>query len=177
MDAASYNGEYLINKDGTILSLKPKYYGRLMKFREDSDGYIIVNLCLNGVKITEKVHRLVAQKYIPNPDNLPEVNHIDGDKTNNNDWNLEWCDNSYNKIHAYKTGLRRSRKGEYNKPTKKVLQINSDGKLVKEFGSYAEAERFTGIGNAFISVRANTNKTAGGYYWKTEKITTCTQLN
>ena len=87
--------DYLITEEGDVYSTK---YGKLKKKKQctDTRGYKILDLYNNGKRKTYKVHRLVAQTYIPNPDNLPQVNHIDEDKTNNNVSNLEWCNNQYN---------------------------------------------------------------------------------
>ena len=78
-------GNYRLHKGKVISLLKKGEY-----------GYIQVNLCYNGKLYKKYVHRLVAQAFLPNPDNLPEVNHRDEDKRNNRVDNLEWCDRSYN---------------------------------------------------------------------------------
>jgi len=69
-------------------------------------GHFYVILKQDGARKKFFTHRLVARAFVPNPENKPEVNHIDGDKTNNKPENLEWCDRSYNIRHAYHTGLR-----------------------------------------------------------------------
>lgn len=74
----------------------------------DKNGYHIVSLTLNKNKYTRKVHRLVAEAFIPNPNNLPEVNHIDGDKRNNDITNLEWVTPEQNSHHACFSNLRYS---------------------------------------------------------------------
>tara|TARA_B100000029_G_scaffold479416_1_gene526450 strand:+ start:606 stop:1037 length:432 start_codon:yes stop_codon:yes gene_type:complete len=85
----------MITEEGDVYSTK---YGKIkkMKLRLDYKGYKTVILSNNGKRKFCKVHRLVAQTYIPNPDNLSQVNHIDEDKSNNNVDNLEWCTNQYN---------------------------------------------------------------------------------
>ena len=92
--------DYLITEEGDVYSTK---YGKLKKKKQctDTRGYKILALYNNGKRKTYKVHRLVAQTYIPNPDNLPQVNHIDEDKTNNNVSNLEWCNNQYNTEYSF----------------------------------------------------------------------------
>lgn len=75
---------------------------RLMKTYTRKDGYVQVCLRKNGKTITHKLHRLVAETFIPNPDNLPEVNHKDENKANNVVSNLEWCSSTYNKNYRYK---------------------------------------------------------------------------
>jgi len=86
---------YFITEDGRVFSNKR---GQLLelKCRVNEYGYSVVRLCLSGKSISKKVHRLVAETYIPNPDNLPQVNHKDENKLNNNVSNLEWCDSQYN---------------------------------------------------------------------------------
>jgi len=96
--------DYEITRDGRVFSLK---YGKrnLMKTRINKFGYEIVSLCFNGKSRTFKLHQLVANAFIPNPLNLPQINHIDGVKSNNNDWNLERCTQSHNMKEAYRLGL------------------------------------------------------------------------
>lgn len=85
-----------------------------------SDGYEYVTLRLNHKKRSFRVHRLVAEAFVPNPNNLPEVNHIDGNKTNNKSTNLEWCSHRDNIEHALNTGLI------------KIGEDNSNAKLTKD---------------------------------------------
>lgn len=89
-----YEGLYSVDTDGVVYGRK----GNPLKPYDNGYGYLIVDLHdLNGGKRHRKVHRLVADAFIPNPDNLPEVNHRDEDKYNNAVSNLEWCTSSYNK--------------------------------------------------------------------------------
>jgi len=71
--------------------------GRVLKQYNRKDGYLQVNFRMNGKAISKKVHRLIAEAFIPNPDNLPEVNHKDCNRANNNVENLEFCTRSYNR--------------------------------------------------------------------------------
>jgi len=85
-----------INKTEYLTKLKI-----LKPSANNSKGYLRLRIQYkDGSSITESVHRLVAKVYIPNPNNLPQINHIDGNKLNNNVKNLEWCTNSYNQEHA-----------------------------------------------------------------------------
>lgn len=122
-DIEGYEGFYQVSNTGKVKSIsrlkhtpnKTTYLckEKLMKLHKDKTyGYIQLELCKNNTGTTVKVHRLVAIAFVPNPLNLPQVNHLDGDKTNNNDWNLGWTDNSGNQIHAFKLGLNKQKKGE-----------------------------------------------------------------
>lgn len=82
------------------------YPGIELKQQIDNCGYYRVRLSVNNLKITVKVHRLVAETFVENKHNLNQVNHVDGNKTNNNFTNLEWVTNSENQKHAITTGLR-----------------------------------------------------------------------
>lgn len=93
--------DYEITKTGEIINLKT---GRILKPQLNSKGYLRVQLC--GKRYF--VHRLVAEKYLPNPNNLEQVNHKDGNKTNNNIENLEWVSNQTNRTHAVEHGLHPS---------------------------------------------------------------------
>jgi len=93
---------YSININGSIYSKKHK---RFLNPYKDKLGYFIIDLFKDKKRYTKKVHRLLSEEFIPNPNNLKEVNHIDGNKSNYNISNLEWCDRSSNMKHAFRTGL------------------------------------------------------------------------
>ena len=92
---------YSIRSDGRITNSK----GHEKVQEINHKGYMKVDLYKDGVRSTQRVHRLVAEAYIPNPENKPDVNHKDGNKLNNDASNLEWCTKSENMRHAYDTGL------------------------------------------------------------------------
>lgn len=104
--------DYSVTKDGRVYShFTDKYIKPFL--REDSYDYWYVNLYRNGLKSKHSIHRLVAKAYLPNIENKAQVNHIDGNKFNNNLDNLEWVTASENGKHAYKLGL--SKVSDYHK--------------------------------------------------------------
>lgn len=103
---------YYITQDGRVYS---SYIKNFRKLKRKNNGYIAVDLCVNNVHSMHYVHRLVASAYIPNPDNKPYVNHIDGNKDNNHVTNLEWVTAVENMQHAVSTGLLKS-KGAMHDP-------------------------------------------------------------
>lgn len=122
--------DYEITKEGKIISLKNnKRYE--IKGYIDKYGYRRVLLHVNGTRLKFFVHRLVANKFITNPNNKPQVNHIDGNKLNNNVSNLEWCTPKENIQHAIKTGLR-VRKGKVNINEVKEIRKLFNNKSMKE---------------------------------------------
>lgn len=150
-----YENEYSIAKDGRILS---KLTDQYVRTSIDSNGYLKVTLWKDGARQTARVHILVAQQFIPNPDNLPVINHIDGDKTNPNYTNLEWCTQQENVQHAFRTGLT-------TKTSNKKV-VRGDGRV---YGSLTEAAKENGITKSAISKAIHgTRKTAGGFTWKEE---------
>lgn len=113
-DIPSYEGYYQVSDLGNVRSLNRqvarsnrimKLAGRLLTLSTDKDGYQICRLCKESHIKAFKVHRLVAQAFIPNVQNKPQVNHLDGVKANNHVENLEWCTISENQKHAFRTGL------------------------------------------------------------------------
>ena len=88
--------DYMVDKYGNIYGKN----GNKLKYTTSEKGYNTVRLYQNSKVAKKRVHRIVAEAFIPNLDNLPEVNHIDGNKTNNNVNNLEWCNRQYNMRHA-----------------------------------------------------------------------------
>jgi DNA-binding NarL/FixJ family response regulator len=122
MEKLKVNLAYMIEHDGSVYNAK----GIERKSSIDKKGYHHITLSNNGQRTTYLVHRLVAQQYLPNPFNLTQVNHIDGNKSNNNLSNLEWVNGSTNILHSF--GLKLSSyKGDKNGRAKlteaEVIQI------------------------------------------------------
>lgn len=117
---------------------------RILKMQADNKGYLRIRVTIDRKKMTFKVHREVAKAFIDNPENLPQVNHIDGDKNNNSVNNLEWVTNQENAIHAVKNGLWDSVfKGaqKANELQKKPI-VGRCGDITKRFSSVNEAQHF-----------------------------------
>jgi len=113
-----FEDKYLISNKGEVKSLKNNI---ILKSFDNKRGYLQVTIQKESKRFARKIHRLVAIHFIPNPLNLPQVNHIDGIKTNNNVTNLEWCDNTFNVNHAIKLGLVKKRFGKDHHNSKKVI--------------------------------------------------------
>lgn len=129
-DIAGYEGLYKVSNRGEVMRMaqdiigkygdvyhKPEHLLKPSQGGKDAhngNGYLQVHLFKNGNMKTQKIHKLVAEAFIPNPFLFPQVNHIDGNKLNNCVNNLEWCDAHHNVRHAYATGLMKSKNGESN---------------------------------------------------------------
>lgn len=125
----------------------------VLKCSKDSDGYLYVTLTRRSIGITKKIHRLVAEAFIPNIDNKPEVNHKDGDKNNNCADNLEWVTSKENIQHAFRTGLR-----SRNQEVQKCQQMSRDNckQLIcvetgQLFDSYVSAAKYFNVSSSNIA--------------------------
>lgn len=163
-----YEGLYEISSKGRVKSLNYRRTGKekILKTFDNSKGYPCVKLFKDGKNKNCRIHRLVAQAFLENPYNLPEVNHIDENKQNSCVENLEWCSRSYNV--NYGTRNQRVSEMRINDPrlSKTVVGINNaDGSMVI-FPSSCEAERQTGIFQTSI-IRCCQGKvnSAGDYFW------------
>lgn len=188
-----YEGWYEVSSYGRVRSLdrmetlsdgrKRLRKGRILKSSKSNCGYLRIVLSKSNEKKYALIHRLVAQAFIQNTDNLPQVNHKDEDKTNNcvflkkdgsvdlDKSNLEWCDAKYNM--NYGTARQRWAEKKLNSPklSKPVLQIDlGTNKIISKYPSTAEADRQLNINQGGISNCCRGKcKTAYGYKWKYEK--------
>lgn len=150
--------QYQISNMGRVFSMKTN---KLLTPQPDKKGYLRVKFWENNKGYTFKVHRLVAQAFIPNPNNLPQVNHKDEDKKNNTVENLEWCDGIYNL--NYGTRKERSDKALTNRLNLSLPVICVETGI--EYPSIQEARRQTNIRNIGMCCSGNRHS-AGGFHWK-----------
>lgn len=149
-----YDGLYLVSNTGIVYSVRR----RAILKPDNARGYLQVTLQKDGERSRKKVHRLVAELFIPNPDNLPCVNHKDENKGNNTVDNLEWCTVEYNNKFGSRT--------EKSKKTQ-IENAQKNGKTKTVYESSKQAERETGIYHSHISKCCiGKAKTAGGARWE-----------
>ena len=141
-----------VSKNGSMQFIK----GRILKLLNHNAGYLSVNLWKNNKVKTYLVHRIIAEVFLPNPNNYKEVNHKDEDKTNNNVNNLEWCDAKYNSNY----GTRNERL------SKSVLQYDLEGNFIKEWKSTMECCRNGYNQGAVAACCQGKRKTHKGFIWK-----------
>ena len=153
-DIKGYEGLYAITENGQVWSYRRS---RFLKPFKRKGGYLAVGLCNNGKTNYYLIHRLVAEAFIPNPENKPQVNHKDENKANNCIENLEWATASEN----INYGTRNKRVGLANS---RAIQCVETGVI---YLSAVEAGKQLGVSNKSISnVLRNKSHTAGGYHWK-----------
>lgn len=181
-DIEGYEGLYQVSNLGRVKSLQrllntTRYSNRTCKERvlkplkSKQSKYYSVSLYKGSKQKVVHIHRLVAMNFIPNPKKSEEVNHIDGDVSNNKVDNLEWCTRSENQLHAYAAGLQKpkykeSLKMAVEKRKRKIMQLDMAGNHLKTFESIAAAGRETNVKGANISKVANgLRNSAGGFKW------------
>ena len=170
-DIKGYEGLYKVSNKGRVKSVERKVWNsgnqsyntikeRILKPLNNRDGYVKVRLCKDGKCRTYLIHRLVANAFIPNPNEYKEVNHIDENKTNNSIDNLEWCNGKYNCNH----GSRNKRVAlSLSKP---ILGISLDGKSYLYFNSTRDAARLGGFNQGHVAACCRGElKTHKGYTW------------
>lgn len=193
-DVKGYEGLYKVSNLGRVKALERKItysngtehtYPEKLKSQVNSCGYLAVTLCKNGKHKQIKVHRLVAEAFLPNNNNLPQVNHKDENKHNNNVENLEWCSAKYNckygsrikritkntdysKMVAHQNYKEHGKKSS-EKMSYPVGQYSLDGKLVRHWKSAREVQKELGWDRSYIAKCCRgVAETSHGYKWKYE---------
>ena len=151
--------QYEINTKGQIRNSNKHILSQSIS----NNGYYRVHLCKNGKAKWYAVHRLVAETFMPNPLHLPEINHKDENKLNNEVSNLEWCNHINNSNYGTRNKRIRTTLTNNKQSSRQVKCVETN--II--YPSIMEAERQTGIYNTAISkVCKEERKTAGGYHWK-----------
>lgn len=154
-DIEGYENEYQISNMGRVKSLKNKNTILIMSpILSRTQNYYTIGLTKNGQKKHYSVNRLVAEAFVPNPNNYKEVNHIDENTKNNRADNLEWVEHSQNVRHSI------------YRQSYPVLQYDLNHNLINKFPSLAEANRQTGVPRQNISASIKRNGTSGGFIWE-----------
>lgn len=163
----NYEGLYQVSNKGRIKALPRTWKCTnggtrsheeiILSQANGTKGYKLVHLSKNGISKTYKVHRLVAEAFIPNTNNLPQINHKDECKENNSVENLEWCTNEYNNRYG----------NRILKSSKAVYQYSINNELIKKYNSVSDAARlnnYNSIGN-ISNCCLGLKKTYKGYKW------------
>lgn len=148
--------EYQISTSGQVKARS----GKILAPNNNGFGYLHVHLMKDGAIHVKKIHRLVAEAFIDNPQAKPQVNHKDGNKSNNTVDNLEWATRSENMKHACANGL-------HFKRARAVVQIDiTTHAIISTYKHANEAERATGINHTSIGMACKQNRRTGGYLWE-----------
>ena len=173
-DVKGYEDIYKVSEKGIVIAI-PRLIkcGNTYKLRslckmtpmQNLNGYWCIKLSYQETRERKLLHRIVAEAFIPNPNNFPFVNHKDENINNNTASNLEWCSPSYN-VNYGTASLRKSEKLTNGIQSKPVLQFSKEGHLIKEFPSIHEAQRVGFDTSAISKCCMGKYKTHKGYIWK-----------
>ena len=156
IDIPGYRGYTVDDVDYKIYGIR----GNELKEHINGKGYVYVEMRVSNKNVMVRKNRLIASMFVPNPHNLPQVNHKNGNKLDNHPSNLEWCTCGYNIKHAYNSGL-------HNSSGRNVEQYDNNGTLINTFVSVSDASRATGLAmSGIIACCKGRYKTCGGYTWK-----------
>ena len=162
-DVPGYEGTYQVSNFGRVKRSFANGKENILQGKTDKDGYVLVVLSRFQKKKFARLHRLVAEAFIPNPDNKPQVNHKDRNKQNNMVSNIEWATASENTIHCCATGRGVRKVG--------VLQYTRDMVLVSAWDSIRTASKNLGINEHNISSCCRKRLgTAGGFVWRYKEV-------
>lgn len=168
-DIDGYEGLYRVSNHGRVKSFrKSTKYGSpdefILKSSVANNGYCQVTLYDNAKRKKFLVHRLVAQAFIPNPKNLPQINHLDENRTNNNVDNLEWCTAKYN--NSYGTARIRT----IDTKSKPIEQLTIDGKVIAVYRSVRIASELLKISRGTLQSAISKGSLCRNYYWRHSDI-------
>lgn len=162
-DIPNFNG-YQASCQGRIFSQKRN---KVLKTNKNEKGYLRVNLSVNGKRTSQRVNRLIAMTFLDNPDNLPEVNHKNGNKEDNTVNNLEWCTHLYNMQEAYKNNQIPPRKANKTSFTpKQVLKYDLDNNLLNKYNTLSEASKLNNINPQTLSRYCLNQRKSKDYIWR-----------
>lgn len=172
-DVKGFEGLYMVSNYGRIKSIdhyvkcnsgRRLVRGKILKPCDRGNGYPFVTMGKGGKQYNVSIHRAVALAFIPNPDNLPEVNHKDTNPSNFDVNNLEWCDRTYNNNYA-----KRAFKAAQKKK-KRIVQLDGDN-IIKIWDSLSEIQKNMGFSAGNISYCCSGKRsTANGFSWKFEEV-------
>ena len=177
-DIEGYEGRYQVSSLGNVKSLNHGGHGysKNLCLKKNTNGYLQVELYKNGTKKMITVHRLVAQAFIPNPDDKRIINHKDENKHNNAVWNLEWCDTAYNNRYSWNRhperwpenpGKRRKERTNRDHRDKMILQITKSGDVIREWRDIRELRLKTSYSQwSILQCCDGKRKTAHGFKWQ-----------
>lgn len=180
-DVTGFEGVYQISSLGKLKSFKDLKFGRILSNKNSKGDYLSVVLEYKGEVRYVRLHRLVAETFIPNPNKFNEINHIDGNKQNNDINNLEWCTKSHNIRHSILMHpnqlIGMNNYNQFIRPNK-ISQYTLSGDKLNVFDNSAEAEKHTGVCHRnILQVCCKTEfkpghyrKQAGGYRWGFEFV-------
>ncbi len=185
-NGVDFTGKYEVSEYGEVRSLNYNNQGfvKLLTPYKNKKGYLGYRLNYEGKTYRTFSHRLVATAFIPNPNNLPQVNHMDENKLNNHYSNLEWCDNKYNcnygtrnqRLSSVNTGHKHSneakekiRKSSLDRGIIPVVQLDKEGNFIAEWKSATYAQQSLGISRHIGACCRGERDHCGGYKWMYSK--------